>query len=459
MRGAETEAQASPGPLAPRSIDPARLFVRLALALLAAKVVLLLWLHDLPLVGDEARYLALSEEFFSRYWKQHDYWAPLQTAFLASVRALVGEGTEWVARLVQLVVHTLTGWLVFRIAREIEDERLGLLAGVLYLVLPEVVSMSYLLFAETWSGFWFFASAFAYLVGLRQDRARHLAIAGLAFGFAALFRSISLYFGPFLLLHLWLFGPRKRTRRLALAGTFLVAACLPVSVQTTKNLRLSGDFLAIATSGGENAWRSHNSFEPPHWDFRAQSGFVSQRKLGFPDARPQVQHGTPAERQAAELRRALRFIAENPGLSARRTVEKVRNLFYPALFFYRNAERADEGSFVRTYLDTRTFRAVASLSYIGMTMLAVAGLLYCREKTVRSWCLLLLVYHVAMNGLFFAVSRYRMAFVPVLVIFMAWALLHRREIWQQRRSARGIALACIWVVMIANWWAAYLRML
>ena len=151
------------------------------------------------------------------------------------------------------------------------------------------------------------------------------------------------------------------------------------------------------------------------------------------------------------MKNALRFISRNPGLTARRTLQKISSLFYPAFFAFRNIEYSEPRSFTNSYLNTSVCRAASAISYMVMTMLSAAGLIFCREKKVRHFTFLLLIYHLGMNGFFFAVSRYRLAFVPMLIIFMAWAIHHRSDIWAEKRSWKGALTLFIWVLMLADW--------
>lgn len=440
--------EAAAGRLAER---PWTAFSVFALLLLGIKLYGVILMADLPLFGDEASYLDMSRTFFQTYWEKGDYWAPLQTLFLATVRIIDYDFTVYTARVIQLIVHSLTAAIIVLIGRELENERVGFTAGALFLVLPEVVSMAYLLFAETWSMFFFFGAVLFYILALKHDRLLHFAIAGFGFGMAAMFRSINLYFSASMLAHFWVYAGRTNARKLALMATLFAAMCIPISIQTVKNYHVYDEFLPIDTCGAENTWRSHNVFPPPNYDYGKPWEFNIAKSYGFPGARPRAGTVSPASRQRIELKNALIFIANNPGLTAMRTMRKIDALFYPAFFVYRNFSRSDPRLFTGRYLNSPAFRATGSISYMIMMMLSVAGLIFCHEAKIRNFTLLLLAYNLGMNGFFFAVSRYRLAFVPLLIVFMAWTLNHLKDIWDEKRSWKVGLVLLIWAIMLLTW--------
>jgi hypothetical protein len=430
---------------------PWLLLVVIATVLLAIKLYALSLMPDLPLIGDEKSYFRLSKDYFSTYWEQSDYWAPMQIIFLAVLRILDGSLIVYTARIIQLIVHTLTAAIIFLIGRELKSDKVGLTASIFFLVLPEVVSMAYLLFSETWFMFWFFAGTLMYLRAIESSSYFNIALSGLTFGVATMFRSINLYFLPLLLLYFWLYTRQPKTRKLVLMAILLTTMSVPISIQTVKNYRIFREFLPIDTCGADNVWASHNVFPPPNYDYGVRLEFLEASKKGFPGARPTEKHLSPGSRQVAEIKNALMFITNNPLLTIKRTLKKISGLFYPALFVFRNFEQGRQGGFISTYLNSPACRAVGSISYAIMMMLSVAGLLFCNEIKVRCFTLMLLGYHLGMSGFFFSLSRFRLAFVPLLIVFMAWAIHHRRSIWAERRSWKGALVLLIWVIMLLDW--------
>jgi len=420
-----------------------RSFAIIAFILLIVKLALLTILNDLPLTGDEGAYFRNSEWFFDRYWVKHDYWAPLQTAFVAMMRELAGDYVVVSSRSIQLVAHTLTGFFVFHIGMELDDRRTGFWTGVLYLLLPEPVSYSYLLFAETSSNFWFFGSMSLYLAGLKIQKPVFFFTSGIAFAIAALFRSINVYFLPLYLLHFWYFSEQELKKKMVWVLLILAGVAMPLSVQVTKNYKVGSHFLLIDICGASNLWKSHNVFEPPNWDFHQVSEFAREKKQGFPGARTKVKTDNHAENMSRELKNALIFVAENPALTAQRSARKVVAFFSPNLYIFRNFKKSGHETFVYRHLHSPLVRLIMLLPYPAMIALAWAGLVFCREQKVKYFSILLIFYHVGMTAFFFSVSRYRMAITPVLVLFMGWTIVNFGSIRQDKNKVH-------WAMLIAG---------
>jgi len=442
-----------PSPLpAPSARTAWRAFAIVAAALLAIKLLALIVLRDPPLLGDEGTYWDWSKRYLDTYWTKDEWWSPLQFVFLDLVQRAFPVHGLIAARALQLLVQTATGAFVMGLGRELEDHRVGLAAGLLYLALPEPVSFAYLLFSETWAAFWFAAAALLYFRSLRRlDLGGDLgqALVGLAFALTVLFRAVYFYFLPLWLLHYWLSSSRPRLNKIISVLLFLAAFAGPVSIHALKNYRLFGEFVPLNTNTWLNFWYAHNTFEPPDHNFYGP--YLESLRQGFPGARPETKIAGPASKQRAEMKNALWFIAMHPGLTARRTLRKVEDLFHPSLYIYRNWYVMPKGSFVRERLARPWPLALISTTYVAMTLLATAGLVFSREGRVRSFALMLIGYQLALAAFFFGPTRFRMAFVPALVIFMGWAVVNIREMWRQKFSWRGAFVAVLWAVMLADW--------
>jgi len=428
-------------------------FLIAAFLLLVAKIVLSTYMADLHLRGDENSYLRISKDFFRQYWVSPNYFGPLQSAFLAVLRLFVSDSeVAGAARHIQIFIHTFSAMILFLIGRELKDDSVGFAAGLLYLVLPETIFMSLMLFSETWAVFWILTSTWFYLQAFSKNKPRFLWGAGVAFAITSLFRPIWLYFFPFIVLHLWFFYPGKTNKKLWGTLFFVLAVAAPVSIQTYKNYLIFGDILPISTSGANSIWKAHNTFPLPKYQYGEHSTFYREKKNGFPGARPREKRGTPAQAQQAEMVEAVKFVAANPIPTIRRSLQNLYDLFHPSFYIYNPVTKMPEASFSRRLIDGHLQRSVFGVSYVIMMMLSSAGLLFCRERKLSVFIYFLLGYHITMyTVVFYAATRFRMAFVPFLVLYMGWALVHWKEIGSRRFSWRHISLIILWVLMITTW--------
>ena len=167
----------------------------------------------------------------------HDYaLPPLYPAFL-SLFAL-GRGFPFTAQLGQLLLATLTIVLIFWLGRALHSTRAGIIAAGAYAVwFPNVIAV----WSTMQEALYVPLVVLAFVLFLRaRDKPSWLrfALAGTAFGVAALTRSMPLYFLlPAMLLHVVL--SRERRRSAAEAGVLLVGFLLltvPYSVALSSHL-------------------------------------------------------------------------------------------------------------------------------------------------------------------------------------------------------------------------------
>ena len=149
--------------------------------LFAALILLLrvvsLWFNNTPLFFDEAQYWVWAKEPAFGYFSK----PPLLAWTIAGFSGICGD-SEFCVRLASPLLHTLTGFFVFLAGRALFDARIGLVAGIGWLLLPAVSLSSTLISTDVplllcWS-----AALWAF-IGYRRDRAgKWLAVLALAFG-------------------------------------------------------------------------------------------------------------------------------------------------------------------------------------------------------------------------------------------------------------------------------------
>jgi hypothetical protein len=247
-----------------------------------------------------------------------------------------------------------------------------------------------------------------------------------------------------------LFSPWPAWRKTVGLALFLAALTGPLSIHILKNYRIHHEIIPLITYSWINFWTAHNTFEPPDHNFYGP--YLDALREGFPGARPEPREDlSPRTRDRMEMKKAFSFIAAHPGLTCRRTVAKVEDLFHPSLYIYRNFYVAPEGSFLRRHLSRAGPLILVSLTYVAMMLLGSAGIIFCPERRVRSFALMLIAFQVALAAFFFGPTRFRMTFVPMLVIFMGWAVVNSKEVWRRKRSWQGALTAGLWALMLLDW--------
>ena len=395
-----------------------RSFLILSIVIFAAfiiKLMLLIDLNNLPLLGDDYLYWHRSLDTLQNYFNQLDLQAPLYPVFLAVNRLIFQERALWLVKIEQLILHSVEIYLIYILAARFFSKRTALIAGVIASVYPELFSYSYLLFSETFYLFFLLLSIILYFFALEKEKSSGLALmfcAGIISGIACLSRSLNFYFLPFICLHYWFFCKRPAGSKLIAIFIFCLSMIAPVSVQTMKNYKVEGCFILIDSSAARNFYRSHNKTYPPNMDFRGNNTLTVDRE-------PCPEKGACAQIKC-EAANSLQFIAANPGLFLKYGVIKTINLYSPNLIIYKNIFKAEPASFPRAGLyQGRWLRAIGSLSYLLVMLLALLGIFSSKEWKFRSYTILWVFYLTAVCAFFSGASRYRMPFVPFLVIYAA----------------------------------------
>ncbi len=349
----------------------------------------------------------------------------------------------------QILLQSLEVYLIYLIALRFFSRRQALAAGVIAAFYPELVSYGYLIFSEILFLAFFLGSALFYFRSLKKpgyQSLRWLIPAGILSGLACLTRSVNLLFLPLLLLHLLWFRKDGLKDRMALALIFLLAIFAPISIQTAKNYRLAACPLLIDTCAGLNFYKSHNQEAPPHYDFNEY-----HRPEKF--SRERCAGNEVCGRIRCEFGNARAFIFAHPGLTLRRMGVKVIDLYTPNLFIYKNIFRESSYLLITPEPPGETeklsryrglwFRILGSGAYLALMLLALLGISASKDRELKSFTVLLILYHTAICSLFFSVSRYRMPFIPFLIIYAGAFLAMSKEDLRdlaKRQWALGLGL-------------------
>jgi len=340
-----------------------------------------------------------------------------------------------------VLVTALLGWALF-------DARTGFAAGCLAALYPTFIAYSHFLWSETLFAL-LVTAALAGLVFMERRRSPGLALlAGLLFGAAALTREIALpvaVAGAF-----WaLVAARPGERRGAAARAALVLgfASLVVLPWTLRNYHQLGRILPIS-SVGWIAVGEGNALEGARWLRPAAPGRRAFRRevLAIPGE---------VERSDWARKRTLAMIAEQqPAWIFRKLVHNVPLLLSPdafQLYKLRNGSYGDVSS-ATIHLVT----AATVLSYALIAGLAAFGIAAARRDRRRLLACLVLGTVVFVHVLANANSRFRMPWMPLVIVYAAYALLGGRALLAGLRrrewlAALGAALV-VGAVCVSYFW-------
>ncbi len=381
----------------------------------------------------------------------HFYQDPLYPYFLGCLYAIFGHSTS-TAIVIQLVLGSTVPVILYLAVRKGAGEREAIAAGAIAAIyVPSIFYEGLLL--KSWMDVFLVSVAIAVLAHAASDRSRRSwMIAGLIFGIACLDRGNLILVAP--ALAVWLVldpapgdragGPRAR---FVLAAAFLAGAAVVLGASAARNRIAGGEWILTTAQAGQNFYLGNNpeaktgGFDPPPFlrsnpkheegDFAAEA----RRRTGV--------EMTPGERSSFWFRQGMAWVRQNPGAWAARTLLKLRRFFSA----YEIPDNIDFYVYRRwapvLRLPLPGFGAVAPLALAG------AFVAWKRSGWPRSLVVMLGVY-VASVVLFFVLSRYRLAAMPML---FALAGVGGVALWDRARdAARGGPVRPF--VLTALGWAA-----
>ena len=399
-------------------------------------------LYDHPVIDpmenlERAKYLAE----VSWLGPPHAYWKPpLYDYFLGIHHALFGGGL-WPARISQILLDGCSCILAFALARRLISRRAGIaVAAVIGLWGPLIyfssvhVSTSLVIFLELC----------VLLLALRAQsepsRMRWLDV-GVALGLLATARAETLLLAPWLAGWLWLsLRPVARRERAGWVGMLAVGLVVVLAPVGLRNALYARDPVLISANGGINLfigtepeYRGVIGVRPgPEWELLMRAPI-------------DVGYYTESERSQYYARKARALIASDPGSWVAHMVRKLGHVWHGReLASNRDIYTVRSESFVLASLLWSTpvlffpFGLLAPLALVGM------AISWSQRRKSRFLIGFVAVQCAAMM-LFFVTGRFRLAMLPVLVLFAAESVSWAFDCVRDKRTrvlafAAGIAL-------------------
>jgi len=381
--------------------------------------------------------------------------APLYYYLLGGLYALFGPSLT-LARVAGGVLGAATCYIIARLGLALGGWKTGLLAGLITAVYWPFIHFDSLLLTVGLETFLNVLLLLLLWSAAERDSRVLFVLSGIVWGLSALTRPTILALAPVIVAWLWvarrrLFAPDvghggptlqrpgRSPAATALRGAALVFAGAAVAILpvTIRNRVVGGEWVLIASYGGVNFYIGNN----PQADGVAAivPGTRADWQGGYEDTHriPELELGrklSEGEVSGYWFRKGLDWIGANPRTWLRLTLQKFR-LFWspveipnnqPDWFFARLSE-------------------MSVVYWIGFPVVACLGLasLGVLARDWRRWSLLLLYGLVVMATVvaFFCPGRYRLPFVPVLILLTAVGLTRLPGSWRARRFAPLTAYA------------------
>lgn len=441
----------------------------------ALRLALLGLAGESELHHDEANYiyLALGWSHFGVLQDAERYlWPPLWPWTLRQALEGFGRHGLWVSKLCLVFTSASVGASVVGLAARLGDKRSGLVAGALWALYLPLAAYTHMGWAEPLF-LVFFAPALYLLVAAEQDAGRSadrkLLAAGLCVGVALLTKSSALFLLPILIAGLALSRGRgawrEGLRRAALLG---LAIAVPLVPWTLRNAEVYGRFVPSGISLGANAFNGLNAHDlnfdvlPLTRRPGKAPTLLGLSRPAFASRHPDEAWPTAAEipntadRNAEEWRRGLAWVREHPFDFLRTRVKKLADFVAPTSYFVRHLGlRRYPGPlgkpFLRRVGTLWAMAAAALLMFLALPGVRVAW----RTGRRGTWVLLACAVYFPATSLLVASSRFRVPWLPVLLVFCALALGTRgaegRLAGLGPGAGRRLVLAG-WALLLGLWW-------
>jgi 4-amino-4-deoxy-L-arabinose transferase-like glycosyltransferase len=366
---------------------------------------------------------------------------PLYPMLVAAIWYAAGSDGLQAVRGAQIVLAALSAWLLYLITARLFDRSTGALAALALAFYPTLIFSGVLLLTEVLFVTLLLTAVHGCLVLLQRNSWRVALGTGLAFGAAALTRSILWPF-PFVLVLFLALALRGSVRqRAALCAVLLLGFAIVVGPWSVRNTRLQRTFTAVDTMGGLNLLMGNYQYTPEArmWDAISQTGVRSWSEP-LRHLTPPAGGWTEGTKDHWAQRQALAFMAANPRLTARRSAIKFADLW--------GLEREWVSGLQRGLYQPPVWFAVVSsaavlIAFPVILIAAIVGIFLAppAERRAHWFFVLLIAYVCALQSLTFGHSRYHLPLVPILIVYAASAVTRSSEVMRRLRSRAAIAPA------------------
>ena len=320
--------------------------------------------------------------------------APLYPLFLAANCALFGSNFMAV-RLIQVVIDSFTCILIYRIGLAVfQSNRIGTISGLIASFHPSLIGSTAFILSETLYTFLLTASVLFLVRAVKSTRNRGYCLAGLLLGIATLCRPTSMLF-PLFLVAGTVFPQKCRIR---MAGLLILALTMAAVIApwTVRNFLAFNEFLPIAVGGGGNLWVG--SYIPWDGDYRYQDLSDKQK----------IEAGYSLIEADNRLREeGVKNIKNNPLGYLKLCIKKFGRFWFKI-----------PGS-KEILKDRAVIRKLFYVTHFLLLMVFVIGLKRAVLELNPGILVLLLMisYFTIVHVILFAIPRYRIPIIPLVIIF------------------------------------------
>ncbi|MGB3339887.1 MAG: tetratricopeptide repeat protein [bacterium] len=372
------------------------------------------------------------------------YRAPAYPYFLGMIYAIFGH-SFYTARLIGIIIGSLSCLLIFFIGKEMYSLKVGILAGFLACFYSMLIYFDSMLLT-TYLEVFFSLLGILYLIKwFKQKTVLKIIISGVFWGLAVITRPNFLIFVPFLAIYIF-FIFKKRPLKERLTPVFLFAAGMIPAVLTVIiiNVMVGKDTVLLAWNGGINFYLGNNpaangwSATSPEIDATWWGGYkdaiiIAEREAG--------KHLSPSQISNYWSRRGAQYIFSEPIQWFGLMVKKA--------YLLANSNELSNNQSILAFKKSSPLLRFSILNFGLITALGIFGFIVSKKnRKVAITALFIIAYSFGLI-LFFIPARYRMPIVPFLIVFSSYSIYWLIDKLKKRKIKQIIlSLAAITIVIV-----------
>lgn len=375
---------------------------------------------DLDLDRDNRRYEEQSESILHGNFDletQFFITAPFYPFTQAFFKLVLGEWWKFGIGLVQLLLASWSGVVLYRLAGMLFDRRVALTAAAIHAVFPLTLLWVGTRAQDMPFQIALIFSLYALVTAARGDRPGRTALAALLFSVTFLTKSHILLFAPFIPLYYWLnmpAGPWRRVGHVALFTGICLAATLPFGLY---NLRHHGLYVISSTGQGGHFLTGHNEdvyrfiVDPPPLGSAEHRRIFNMQYRAIDEIADSLAVLDHKGQQELYLAKGLEWCRENPGKLLELSAYDLYYFLLPGL----NPHHYGRLTWLAMFVISLPLYAFA---YAGLWMALRADL------RKHGWMLGLVCAMVVFSVVFYVQNRFRtITLEPYYIIYGSFALL------------------------------------
>jgi len=356
------------------------------------------------------------------------YMLPGYPFLLAGVYGLFGDDLL-VAKLLNVVLATLTCFFTYRIGLRVYGVGVGLLAAAIFAIFPGDIYFASTTLSDVFFGCVLCGSLWACLAWgagtARRGRGRWLLL-GALLGIAALIRGVALFF-PVVFAVAWLLDLGRERVVLWRVFWLVVGMALTIAPWTIRNQLSMGSPILLSTGGGYVLFNSHS----PVADGTQRGAIMAFREETFPDLIRLPRPEREVALAKAQTRYALEYAWSHPLRELRLVPARLYHLYrhdHAAFDFLAGAgpgQRGQPGNAVLGQPWRNRLSLLANVYFFTVAAFALLGFVFSWSGAWRrAWVLPLTVvyFNLVHAFLFLGQARYHSPLLPLFSVLAALAL-------------------------------------